>query len=383
MLKKVLVIVLCLSLLTGVFAGCQKSGDSDVIKLGVAAPITGNWAEYGKGFDVATKMAVDKINEAGGINGKTVERVVMDTKGDAKEATEIARKFVEDEEILATIGAFSSTNCMAAEPVYTAAKMVQMSPTASHPDFAGMSKFMFSVMGRQDAEGPFVAEFLAQKYSGAEKVGIIYLNNDWGVAAQENVVNRAEEIGLEVVALENFVDGEKDFTATLTKVRQANPDTLILIMFYNELVIISKQIQQMGWEDVTITTLGPGVSEQIVQLGGDDVEGIATSTPFMVSPDNATAVAFKDEFESKAGFTLNVHSACAYDATNMVMEAIKRLGDDVTREAIADELLAMKDFSGITGPIVFTEDGDVFRKYLIAQIENNEWVQKTDYSYAE
>ncbi|MBN2558796.1 MAG: ABC transporter substrate-binding protein [Clostridia bacterium] len=383
MLKKILVIVLSLSLLIGVFAGCQKTEEAGVIKIGVAAPITGNYAEYGKGFDVATQMAVDKINAAGGINGKTVELVLMDSKGDAKEATEIARKFTEDPEILAVVGDFSSTCCMATAPIYTEAKMVQISPTASHPDYAGMSEYMFSVMGRQDAEGPFVAEYLAQKYVGAEKMAVIYLNNDWGVSAHTNILKRAEEIGLEVTAVENFVDGEKDFTATLTKIRQTNPDTLCLVMFYNELVIISKQIKQMGWEDVKIIALGPGISEQIVQLGGADVEGIATSTPFMVSPDNTVAVAFKNEFEQKAGFTLNVHSACAYDATNMLAKAIGNLGDNVTREAIAAELSNMKDFVGITGPIIFTANGDVFRKYLIAQIENNKWVQKTDYSYVD
>ncbi|MBN1623171.1 MAG: ABC transporter substrate-binding protein [Clostridia bacterium] len=388
MLKKVLVIVMCLSLLVGVFAACgdkaEEPGEvAGVIKIGVAAPITGNFAEYGKGFDVATQMAADKINAAGGINGKTLELVVMDSKGDAKEATDIARKFTEDSEIIGVVGDFSSTCCMATAPIYTEAKMVQLSPTASHPDYAGMSEYMFGVMGRQDAEGPFVAQYLAAKYLGAEKLAIIYLNNDWGVSAQSNIVKGADEIGLDIVALENFVDGEKDFTATLTKIRQTNPDTICLVMFYNEVSIIAKQIAQMGWDDVQICALGPGTSEQIIELGGADVEGIATSTPFYVTESDPVAWAFKTEFESKAGFTLNVHSACAYDAVMMMAKAIENLGDNASREAIAGELASMKDFVGITGPIIFTADGDVFRKYKIAQIEDGQWVQKTDYDYAD
>ncbi|MBN2851703.1 MAG: ABC transporter substrate-binding protein [Clostridia bacterium] len=381
MIKKILVVVLCLTLVVGILSACQKTEDVSVYKLGVAAPITGNYAEYGKGFQVATQMAVDKINAAGGVNGKMLELVVMDSKGDAKEATEVARKFVENEEILAVVGDFSSTCSMAAAPIYTEAKMVQLSPTSSHPDFAGMSEYMFGVMGRQDAEGPFVAEYLAQKYTDANKMAIIYLNNDWGVSAHQNIVKRAEQIGLEITTIENFVDGEKDFTATLTKIRQTNPDTLCLVMFYNELVIIAKQIKQMGWDDLKVIALGPGISEQIIDLGGADVEGIATSTPFMVTEENKTAYDFAMEFETKAGFTLNVHSACAYDAVFMLSKAIGNLGKDVTREAIAGELSAMKDFVGVTGPIVFSAAGDVTRKYLIAQIVNSEWVQMTDYSY--
>ncbi len=383
MLKKVLVIVLCLAMVIGVFAGCKKDEGSDVIKIGVAAPITDKWAEYGKGFEVATQMAADKINAAGGVNGKTIELVVMDSKGDPKEATEIARKFVENEEIIAVVGDFSSTCCMATAPIYGEAKMTQLSPTASHPDYAGMNEFMFGVMGRQDGEAPFFAEFLAGKYMGAEKMAIIYLNNDWGVSAYTNMVKGAQAAGLEITAEENFVDGEKDFTATLTKIRQTNPDTIALIMFYNEVSIISKQIAAMGWDDVKVCTLGPGTSDQIIELGGADVEGLVTSTPFMVVQSDAKAWDFKTEFESKAGFTLNVHSACAYDALTMIAKAIENLGDNAARETIAGELASMKDFVGITGPIVFTADGDVFRKYKIAAIENGVWVQKTDYSYGE
>ena len=67
----------------------------------------------------------------------------------------------------------------------------------------------------------------------------------------------------------------------------------------------------------------------------------------------------------------------------MIANAIENLGDNASRETIADELLSMKDFVGITGPIVFTADGDVFRKYKIAAIEDGTWVQKTDYSFGE
>jgi len=271
---------------------------------------------------------------------------------------------------------------MATAPIYTEAKMTQLSPTASHPDYAGMSEFMFGIMGRQDGEAPFFAEYLAGKYLGTEKMAVLYLNNDWGVSAYSNMVKGAKAVGIEVTAEENFVDGEKDFTATLAKIRQTNPDTLALVMFYNEVSIISKQIAAMGW-DVQVCTLGPGTSEQIIELGGADVEGLVTTTPFMVTADNKIAWDFKTEFESKAGFTLNVHSACAYDALTMIATAIENLGDKASRETINGELAAMKDFVGITGNITFTADGDVFRRYKIAAVENGEWIQKTDYDYAD
>ena len=403
MKKTLFVLLLCVVLLGSVLVGCQQSSEEpdavetsdtetvetaepsvDVtpIKIGVAAPITGNWAEYGLGFQVATAMAAEEINAAGGVQGRPIELVVMDSKGDAKEATAIARQFADDEEIMAVVGDFSSTCCMATAPIYEEAGLVQISPTASNPDYAGLNDYMFGVMGVQSAEGPFVAEYLLGKYVEAENVAVIYLNNDWGVSASTYLIEKAKEVGINIVAEENHVDGEKDFTALLTKVQQSNPDTICLVTFYNECAIIANQVAQMDW-DVQLTALGPGASEQIIELGGENVEGFLTSTPFFATDEgDSKASAFKKAFEPKAGFTLNVHSACAYDALYMVAAAMENC-DEITRDNIRDELAALKGFVGVTGPIEFQPAGDIIRKYLIVGIENGEWVQKTDYDYAE
>lgn len=392
MKKKLLVMVTCISLVGMLLAGCgpknkaaNTSGEASsdtankTIKIGVAAPITGNYAEYGMGFQIATEMAVEEINAAGGINGKDLELKIMDSKGDAKEASAIARQFSDDADIMGVVGDFSSTCCMATAPIYEEAGLLQLSPTASNPNYAGMNKYMFGIMGRQDAEGPFVAKYLLGKYLEAKNVAVIYLNNDWGVAAKDYLIKQAAEEGINIVAEENHVDGEKDFTGVLTKVQQANPDTIVLVTFYNECAIIANQIKQMGW-DVKVTALGPGASEQIIDLGGDNVEGFLTSTPFFAADDDPKGGAFKKDFEEKAGYTLNVHSACAYDAVYMLAEAMKNC-DEITRDNLRDELHALKGFNGVTGPLEFSEDGDLSRKYLIVGIENGEWVVKEGYDY--
>lgn len=392
MKRKLLVMLTCISLLGMLLTGCgsnnttkdtsaNKSSDAanETIKIGLAAPITGNYAEYGIGFEIATEMAVNEINAAGGINGKNLEIKTMDSKGDAKEATAIARQFSDESEIMAVVGDFSSTCCMATAPIYEENGLLQLSPTASNPDYAGMNKYMFGIMGRQDAEGPFVSKYLLGKYLDAKNVAVIYLNNDWGVAAKKFLIEQAAEEGINIVAEENHVDGEKDFTGVLTKVQQANPDTICLVTFYNECAIIANQIKQMGW-DVKITALGPGASEQIIELGGENVEGFLTSTPFFAADDDPKGGAFKKEFEEKAGYTLNVHSACAYDAVYMLAEAMKNC-DEITRDNVRDELQALKGFSGVTGPLEFSENGDLSRKYLIVSIENGEWIVKEGYDY--
>lgn len=177
-MKKVISLFLVVLILSSLIAGCSKEtssgGNSDVYKFAVFAPITGNYAEYGKGFQVATQMAADEINGNGGVNGKKIVLEVFDTKGDPKESADISRRVSEDKSVLAVIGDFSSSNAMANAPILGEAGMVQLSPTASHTDFASMNEYMFSIMGRQDGEAPFFSTYLLQKYSQAKDVGVIY-----------------------------------------------------------------------------------------------------------------------------------------------------------------------------------------------------------------
>ena len=158
-MKKVIALALSAVLALGCLAGCSGNSEpvaaGSTIKIGVLAPLTGTNAEYGKGFEVGTQMAVDRINAAGGINGRTLELEVKDSKGDQKESSDLCRMFADDQEVMAIIGDFASGACMANAPIVDEAGVVQLSPTASNPDYAGMSEYCFSIMGRQDGEAPF------------------------------------------------------------------------------------------------------------------------------------------------------------------------------------------------------------------------------------
>lgn len=358
--------------------GAGESGENP-IRIGVAAPITGNSAEYGKGFQVATQMAAEVVNAAGGVKGRPIEMVVKDSKGDAKESADVARIFCEEEDIVAVIGDFSSSSCMASAPIYQEKGLVQISPSASHPDFAKMGDYMFGVVGRQDDEGPFMAKYMAKKYIGAESVGVIFMNNDWGVVTSENFKQACEESGVTVTATESFIEGEKDFNAVISKVRQTDPDALCLITQYNEAAIISKQVKQAGW-DVQIMGAGAMYSDQLIQLGGADVEGLIAESPFIIEESDPKAMEFAREFEKRAGFKPNIQAASAYDTALLVADAIGR-AEEVSRSAVRDALAATDNFMGITGPITFTEGGDVHRKYRVMAIQDGKWVALTGYDY--
>ena len=144
--------------------------------------------------------------------------IVGDSRADPKEAAALAHKFTSDGRIVAEIGDFSSTACLAAQPIYDRAGMVQLSPTASHPDFAPGSPWSFGIVGTQAGEGPFMDRYAAQKL-GKKRIAVLHINNDWGIVSKDLFIKAAREMGADVIAVESYFETDKDFTGVLTKLR--------------------------------------------------------------------------------------------------------------------------------------------------------------------
>jgi branched-chain amino acid transport system substrate-binding protein len=381
---KIVSIFLCGLMLSSILVGCSSNKDVKdskvpTYKIGVLAPITGTNAEYGKGFQVATQMAADEINSKGKMK---IILDVKDSKADTKESADLARQFGDDENTLAIVGDFTSSCCMANAPIVDEAGIVQLSPTASSPQYGAMSKYCFSIMGRQDGEAPFFSTYLLKKYLKAKNVAVIWINSDWGKSAFENFVKQAKKDGLNIVANANYTADEVDYSSAISKLRAAKPD-YVIIMDQGAVSAIINQIRAANWKNVTITALGPGTSPQILSLAGKNAEGLLLSTPFMITANDKRASSWAKEFTAKAGFEPTVHPACAYDCIYLLAGAIEKCGDKVTRDKIRENLQNTQNFVGITGPIKFNKDGDITRKYLIAGIKDGKYVKETDYDFAQ
>lgn len=399
-MKKVLALLLVVSLCVPMIVSCGNNSNTpaassnpssgnqtpssgspantDPIKVGVLAPLTGTMAEFGTTYEVAMTMALEEINAAGGINGRPLELQFADSKGDQKESADLAARFVDDDDIVAVLGDFSSGCAMAAAPVCDEAGCVLFSPTASNAAFAPMSPYCFQIAGRADAEGQYLGEYVLGKYAGAKKVGVLYINTDWGKGTFDNFVIGAERAGIEVVA-EAYADGESDFSAVITKIRAENPDWALVIdnAPYNAI----NQIRNSGW-DTPIAMCGPSTSMQVIELCGENCEGAITTVSVFYDPSDPIRGPFAEEFTKRAEFSPTVMAGFAYDAVKILAEALTACGDDITRDNVRANL-AKIDGSYLTGPIDFTDDGDIYRAYLICEIVDGEYVIKADYDFAE
>ena len=386
-MKKQLSALLAAALCASALAGCgvnsnsanaATSGAQDTVTLAVVSPVTGDSAEYGIHFNVGAQMAADKINEAGGINGKQVVLKSFDSKNDAKEAAEVARLICQDKTILATIGDFSSTCCMATAPIYEENKTVQISPSAGLIDFPRVGPYNFSTTGVQENDGGFLMNRVINEKMGAKSVAIVYTNNDYGLNMLSYMTQEAEADGVVITDTEAIASGEKDFTAIVSKMRQTEPEAVAIMGSYNEVANCVKQIRQVGW-DVPVAISGSALTDQLVELLGDDVNDIYSNIAFVASDNTPETKEFNEEFTKRANMPPSFHSISTYDTVMLVCDAAIKCGDNLNRETLKDAIQSYKGFDGLMGPFEFTEDGAVYRGYKVVQYQDGVLTSVSDY----
>ena len=368
-MKKFYVLAIFVSLFLLAFSlQTGQSFGADPIYVGLMAPMTGDYAEYGMFFKQGMEVAMDQVNKAGGIKGRMIEIVVGDSRADPKEAALVAQKFTANPKIVAVVGDFTSSCAMAAAPIYESAQMVQISPSSSHPDFTKLGKFMFRNTPTQEYEAPFLANW-AVRDLGKKKVATIYIKNDWGISTNKYFVETAKSLGAEVVAQEEFLPGEKDFAAILTKVKNTNPELLYLGAMYAETALITQQMQKMRFKPIMMGCTAI-FSPKLIELAGDAVEGILANALYFPEFDRPEVKNFTKAFVEKNKKEPNNFAALAYDSMNILVYAMK--ASDLDKVKMRDTIASLKNFPGATGAATFV-GGDVVKEYGKIMVKNGKW----------
>lgn len=356
-MKKLVSVLLVLTMVLGISSAFAAEAP---VRIALTAPLTGNLSQYGESFRNTVELACKQWNEKGGVLGRSIELVVEDTAGDSAQAATVAQKIVSDDSIFAQVGDFNTACCLAAQPIYTNAEMIQISPTCSAINFAVGSPWSFECLGTQDVQGEFMAQWAYE--NGARKVAVLYLNSDWGISVDQGFAKAFLALGGEIVIEEPYNDGETDFSAALTKLRETAPDALYIACYYNDGAAINIQRQILGWE-IPVYHPGTVYSTDFLSIGSDAVEGVFTNVGFYPDDPTPAAAAFITEYNALYNANPDYYGACAYDAFNVLMEAIVKAGE-LDSAKVRDALAATADHEGVSGNITFDANGDAKKSYI-------------------
>ena len=348
MLKRILLLSFAMVIL---FA-CVKKGE-DVIKIGVAGPMTGDQAKMGTDFKNGVALAIDEWNAKGGVLGKKIRVLIEDDQHDPKQAVSIANKLV-NEGVAGVIGHFNSSCSIPASDVYNRAGIPMITPASTNPQLTERGyRGVFRVCGRDDQQGRVAAQFAITQLK-VKKVAVIHDKTTYGQGLadefKKNLANTAE-----VVYYGGIVQGDKDFKTVLTSIKEKKPELIFFGGIYPEAGLLVKQSREIGLNVPFMS--GDGVIDpKFIEIAGAEA---AEGTYLTFSPDPAgipTAKAFIENYKAKFG-EIGPYSMYAYDAANIMLKAIEAAGS-TDGKAIIDKLHSM-EFSGAFGKIKFDDKGDV------------------------
>lgn len=307
-MKRKIAIFLVTTMLTGLSMGCSKEqgnassqAKGDSIQIAVAAPMTGDNSEYGIGFYNAAMQKAKEWNDNGGVLGRQIEIVRYDDKNTAEEATTIAQKIVSDKKVAGVIGHFSSGVCMTAAPLYQENKIIEISPSASHPEYSLIGDYIFrnnTVISKEAA----ASVDIAVNDLGKKNIGIISIMTDWGTNTSKIIKELVEKEGngAKVVAHEEIMEGSDDYSLAITKLNEAGADVVICCGMYNLVAPVAKQYKQIN-PDIAIVGFSNAYSQQLIDLGGSAVEGVCFPVIFFSESDDENVMKFVDEYTKAYG----------------------------------------------------------------------------------
>ncbi len=378
--KKVLSIIALLTLLLVTLTACSGGGNggegSDGAKDGEiviahAGPMTGDSAQFGDMKEKAIQLAIDEVNEKGGINGKKVVLLTGDDTGNPKEAPNVAQKFAQDDRVLAVIGHWNSSCTLAARGIYDAAGIPLLADSVNKALTDGTTPTAYRISLTDTAQAESLAKYAYEKL-GKRRAAILYTANDFGTGLMNDFATAFEELGGEVVASETYFEGQsKDFSPQLTKIKGTNPDLMFIAGYYVETALIAQQSKELGLDVQMLGTEGIS-SEELIKLGGDAVEGIIFAGFFHPDIEYPGTKEFVEAFRAKYNKDPDTYAALAYDSAKLIFAAIEENGE--SREGIMKFLDEVEDFPGVAGPISFDEENNVVRNIVVLTVKDGKIV---------
>ncbi|NLV81530.1 MAG: ABC transporter substrate-binding protein [Synergistaceae bacterium] len=330
-MRKIMLLFLGLLLLALLVFFTTKRFAGDTIKIGEIATVTGDFAAYGVAEVESVKMAVNEINEAGGILGKKIKLIMYDCRTRNEDMVNAARRLVQQDKVTAVIGPSGSGLCIAASPIFNQGKVSHLGTLPTNPkvtvDEQGKVKpYNFRICFLDPYQGKILAAFAAKDLK-AQTAAILYdVSSDYSQGLREFFTADYEAAGGKIVANEGHRGEDVDFRAQLTKIALAKPDVLCIPTMGKCLPLAVKQAREMGI-DVPIIG-GDGYGDFMWEIAGKSMNN--TFWISHVAKEDPALQEFFAKYEKQTGTECQefMNAVMAYDCVYWLKNAIETAQSD-------------------------------------------------------
>lgn len=384
--------VIALLAMTVAVSGCASgdsvdtNGDVEPIRIGAVLSLTGSYAGLGAPEKNAIEMEVARINAEGGVNGRPIEVLIEDDATDAATAQAAVTKLVDQEGVVAILGATGTGQTMSMRADVIRAGVPQVSMAGGSVITDDLSEWVFQTPWPNRTVVPFTLAYIQEK--GITKVAVLSDSGGYGQDGLAVTKAMAGDFGVEIVAEESYNAGDTDMTAQLTKVRTSGAEMVWLWGAGSEAATVLKNQQDLAAGETAIPIVGaPGNARvELIEGAGSAAEDFEFSAGRILLPESygvdteayEVATAFVERYEAEYGAKPDIFAGHAYDALHIVVEALKRLPEgDIDPAALRDEIEATTGFIGIGGTFNYSAEdhnGMTEDDLVIYRIQDGEWV---------
>jgi branched-chain amino acid transport system substrate-binding protein len=350
-----------------------------VIRIGHYASLTGKEATFGQSTDNGIKLAVKEINAAGGVNGKKIELITYDNKGESKEAGNAVTRLITQDKVVAVLGEVASGRSLAGGAVCQQYQVPMISPSSTNPRVTAGRDMVSRVCFTDDQQAYALAKFVRENLK-LDRAAILYDQTEaYSKGLRDDFVRFFKEMGGTVTTEQTFSGGDTDYSAQLTSIKGTDPQIILVPGYYTEGGNIALQARKLG---ITVPLIGGDGwdSEQLSAIGKDAIEGCYYSNHSAPDQPDSPIGAFIAKYrEEYSGQTPDALGGLGYDAAMVLFDAMKR-ATSLSGPDLAKAIASTKDFQGVTGSITIDENRNAKKPIVMVQIKDGKpsWVASID-----
>ncbi|MBW2429959.1 MAG: ABC transporter substrate-binding protein [Deltaproteobacteria bacterium] len=343
---------------------------ADTIRIGLMAPLTGFAAADGASVHDSVKLAVERVNSQGGVLGKKVELIAYDDRADGKEAVAVARKLIQQDQVVGVVAGSYSTPSRASAPIFQDEEIPFVAAYAVHPDITKAGDFCFRNGFLGMVEGKSAGHVAVQMLK-ANNIALLTSDNDFGrtlAAGFKEYINKYAKAA-KIVYAQTYPFKEKDFKPYLSKIKEIGPDLVFASGYYFQTGPILKQASEMGIKTQILGEEGAD-SPKTLEIAGKAAEGFIIVTNLNRDDPRPEVQTFLKEYETRYKLQPDMVGASAYDAFMIICDGIKRAGS-ADGKAVRDAIAATKNYNALTGEIKgFNDIGEVVKEVQVQIVKD-------------
>jgi branched-chain amino acid transport system substrate-binding protein len=359
------------------FSSAALAQGKETLKFGLAMPLSGSQALYGADQVKAAQWAVADINAKGGVNGKQLEMIVLDTQADPQLGINAVNRLASVDKVPVFITAWSSV-VKAVAPIANREKLLELSVGANSPDIAKLGDYVYTTFPLAEVDVSGLAKYTYTTL-GKKTAAVMYINNDSGVEGAAIYKSVFEKAGGKVVAYEAYDTKATEFTGALLKVKASNPDMIHIQGLVSDLPQVIAQMRQLGLQQ-RVSTYSAGYNPKVIEQLGAAAEGLIVTSLAPGPSDNPNVTPFINRWKETEKRVPNglPYTQYLYDGPYLVAELYKWIEKNklpATGENMRKALITAKNFDlPMTGGLSVGEDHRVNKPVYLLTVDKGQFV---------